>query len=269
MSFTLRVGPKRANDTSENTIGVGSAKALCGRVFVLSVFLGSDIPWLLDEIQALNASILEAERWLTQQAARYGKNVEFYNYYHGADGRLTFPNIPVDNNSPQASTYWHGVLTRIGWRDGQAVVDFARQKAGCDQSLVLVFGNVRGRSYACQASSPERRKENVLPALEACCLLRPTENSLVTPSIIAHEMLHLFGAWDLYKYYLDVDNNHDDSNRAMRAQQMFPNSIMLTGHHSIDQLVIDEVNAWLVGLKEEGKDWYRWFEPMKDDYGIT
>ncbi len=72
-------------------------------------------------------------------------------------------------------------------------------------------------------------------------------------------MLHLFGAWDLY----EDDDNHT---RARKTVVMFPNSIMLHSHCDIWELQIDEINAWLVGLKEQGKDWYRWFEPDQDNY---
>ncbi len=268
MSIKLRVRDKDANDTSERTIGVGSAKQLNGRVFVLSLFIGSSIPWRKDEIHRLNDSVIEAEQWLMQQALRYGKNVQFHNYSHGTDGNLFMSNIPTSSSSSRARTYWNEMLKRVGWKDGKEVMHWARQNAGCNQSMVLVFANTQGRSYACQAAASSNRRPTI-DSLEACCLLRPAENTLATPATIAHEMLHLFGAWDLYKYYLDVDNNHDDTNRAMRAEQMFPNSIMLRTNLPLSQLVIDEVNAWLVGLKEEGKDWYRWFEPLKDDYLIT
>ena len=77
---------------------------------------------------------------------------------------------------------------------------------------------------------------------------------------IAHEILHLFGACDLYE--LD-DNEHD---RAIKTELMFPNSIMHNTHRDIWETQIDEINAWLVGLKAEGKDWYRWFEPDQDSY---
>ena len=77
---------------------------------------------------------------------------------------------------------------------------------------------------------------------------------------IAHEMLHLFGAWDLYEL------NNNDQARAIKTSEMFPNSIMRTTSNDIWELQIDEITAWLVGLKDQGKDWYRWFEPDQLSY---
>ena len=41
---------------------------------------------------------------------------------------------------------------------------------------------------------------------------------------------------------------------------------MFNTHRDIWETQIDEINAWLVGLKEQGKDWYRWFEPEQGVY---
>ena len=98
--------------------------------------------------------------------------------------------------------------------------------------------------------------------LECCLLYRYYTDSAIetNTAAIAHEILHLFGAWDLYE--LD-DSDHD---RATKTELMFPNSIMLHTWRDIWETQIDEINAWLVGLKDEGKDWYRWFEPDQDSY---
>ena len=47
---------------------------------------------------------------------------------------------------------------------------------------------------------------------------------------------------------------------------MFPQSIMICIGQTIWDMQIDEITAWLVGLREEGKDWYRWFEPNQNEY---
>ena len=77
---------------------------------------------------------------------------------------------------------------------------------------------------------------------------------------MAHEMLHLFGAWDLYEL------DEKDNARAAKTAIMFPKSIMNCKGQTIWDMQIDEITAWLVGLREEGKDWYRWFEPNQNEY---
>ena len=77
---------------------------------------------------------------------------------------------------------------------------------------------------------------------------------------VAHEILHLFGAWDLYEL-----NNRDHA-RAIKTSLMFPQAVMLNTFREIWECQIDEITAWLVGLKEQGKDWYRWFEPDQLTY---
>jgi hypothetical protein len=67
--------------------------------------------------------------------------------------------------------------------------------------------------------------------------------------------LHIFGAWDLYAVTPAGKQNEE------MAKKKFPNSIMLKTQSDINQLTIDEVTAWRIGLIER-KDWYLDFIPV-------
>lgn len=69
------------------------------------------------------------------------------------------------------------------------------------------------------------------------------------------KILHLCGARDLYYEEGIQDHEHAD-----KAEELFPNSIMIHDSKNIYSKEIDEVTAWLVGLKGK-KDWYAWFQP--------
>jgi len=72
---------------------------------------------------------------------------------------------------------------------------------------------------------------------------------------IAHETLHAYGAWDLYAV------TPAGKEKAEMAKAKFANSIMLKTQTTINQLTIDEVTAWRIGLTEK-KDWYLDFIPV-------
>lgn len=263
MPIRIRVKSKGAHDTSESTIGVGSARGLFGKIFVLSVFVAPrNTPWTPYEIELQKPKVFEAQKWLQMQALRYGKHVEFVNSAFGSDGSFLDDETPRFNDSNQYKySYPSKVLLKMGFQSKESFVDWVREKQGCPQCLVLVFSNTKGRSYAAPTTKELYAYDPHDFNLECCFLYRHFTNTNIetTPAVVAHEMLHLFGAWDLYE-----DNEYHE--RALKTSVMFPNSIMFKTSQNIWDLQIDEINAWLVGLKEQGKDWYRWFEPDQDSY---
>lgn len=259
----LVVQPKSSDDTSESTRNVGSAKVLSGRIFVLSIFVAppSD-PWLAADIERQKQKVFEAERWLKNQAMRYGKRVEFVNSAFGSDGSFLDDEIPEEIGSNDTYSYPSKVLLKVGFHSKIAFMNWAKTHMGCPQCLAIVFSNSYGRSFASPVTKELFSYDSIIFNLECCFIYRGFKRGgrETGAAGIAHEMLHLFGAWDLY----ELDS--DDHDRANKTSVMFPNSIMIGAHQDIWGLQIDEITAWLVGLKEEGKDWYRWFEPGQDVY---
>lgn len=257
------VKPRKANDTSESSRNVGSAKVLSGRIFVLSVFvaLTSD-PWKQVDIERQKEKVFEAERWLKMQALRYGKHVEFENCSFGAEGSFCDNGIPSNWETKGASLYPGKVLLKMGFRSHEAFVGWVRTHTNCTQCLVVVFCNTYGRSFAMPVSKELYRFNPHQFCLDYCIIFRGQDPNGVESdaATVAHEMLHLFGAWDLYEL------DEKDRTRANKTALMFPKSIMNCKGRTIWDMQIDEITAWLVGLKEEGKDWYRWFEPYQEEY---
>lgn len=263
MGIRIRVKPKGLNDTSESSKNIGSARVLEGKVYVLSVFVAPySNPWTPSEIEYHKQKVFEAQRWLKMQALRYGKHLEFENSAFGSDGSFLDDEIPESCDSSNAYTYPSKVLLKVGFPSKIAFINWVKTHTDCDQCLAIIFTNTKGRSYASPVTKEIYNYNPEQYNLECCLLYRYyTDSEIETnTAAIAHEILHLFGAWDLYE--LD-DSDHD---RAIKTELMFPNSIMLHTWRDIWETQIDEINAWLVGLKEEGKDWYRWFEPDQDSY---
>ena len=263
MPIRIRVKPKGANDTSESYKSIGSAKVLCGRVFVLSVFVAPrSNPWLPADIELQKQKVFEAEKWLKMQAMRYGKRVEFVNSAFGSDGSFVDDDMPQTIHSSNAYSYPSEVLVKMRYRSREAFVEWVRTHCHCPQCLAIIFSNTQGRSFASPVSKELHAYDANRYNLECCFMYRYLHDPRyeTKSADIAHEMLHLFGAWDLYEL------NNNDQARAIKTSEMFPNSIMRTTSNDIWKLQIDEITAWLVGLKDQGKDWYRWFEPDQLSY---
>ena len=259
----LFVKSNMENDTSESTRKVGSAKVLSGRIFVFSIFVGpTSDPWKPADVERQKQKVFEAERWLKMQALRYGKHVEFENCAFGSDGSFIDNGMPESSRSVGAYFYPGKMLLKMGYRSFDAIIEWVRNNTGCTQCLAIVFTNTYGRSFACHVNKELYRYNPHLFCLECCIIYKGfgpdyEESGAAT---IAHEMLHLFGAWDLYEL------DEEDSVRAKKTAIMFPKSIMNCKGRTIWHMQIDEITAWLVGLREEGKDWYRWFEPHQEEY---
>jgi hypothetical protein len=79
--------------------------------------------------------------------------------------------------------------------------------------------------------------------------------SFKDPSVIAHEFLHLFGAWDLYITPYDKNNKHIIKQKEF-AMKEFPNEIMAFAYRNIDSLNISPFTKYCIGWKTVLDDKY-------------
>lgn len=69
--------------------------------------------------------------------------------------------------------------------------------------------------------------------------------SFKNPSVIAHEFLHLFGAWDLY--ITPFDSHKETIRRKKQAMELFPDEIMAFAYRNIDSLNISQFTRYTIG----------------------
>lgn len=75
-----------------------------------------------------------------------------------------------------------------------------------------------------------------------------TEYAIVAekqPAVIAHEFLHIFGAWDLY--ISPFDKGFVTKMRKRKAMQRYPDEIMAFAYRGIDSLTISPLTSYLIG----------------------
>ena len=220
---------------------------LDGKVYVYSVFV-SEGPFTTTRRESIMSNLLQSESWISHIAATYGKDVEFVNNTIGLEDDPIHCKSPKPFECPASElTPVEDIiaLTQSATING---VEALAKDAGCSKYLILVFVNAQGRSYATHT--------NQSPYLGDAFIFYSNilkKNGLPS-GVIAHEMLHLFGAYDLYEGW-----GNPNSNTAKIIRDEWPNDVMNLSHEEVEQLSISPFTAWAVGLTDEKEGWYNDF----------
>jgi len=245
--------------TQAQTVGkwrAGSARELSGNIYTLSCFISEpNEEWTYKEKQAILKQVKESQEWIKGQAAKYNVSVNFdAGGNFGLDTDIKMPLIERGTASGKEPVDWVSrVLKKVGYSSPLKLLEWVKQNTNAKQTQVIIFAKGKGNGYA-MATSTEMDKE--LYFVEGAILYEKYNNgSKLASSSIAHEMLHLYGAWDLYKTFSQSAENEK------KAKQKFPNSVMLRTSYNIEELEIDELTAWLIGWNTKPKSWYDTLRP--------
>ena len=235
----------------------GSANVLSGKVYTLSCFISDPSEdWTYDEkLQMLN-KLTEATQWISKQAQKNGVSVSFEGGNFGLQKDIKIDKIERGTSSGKERVDWISVVLKaVGYKNSLEFQQWVQSKTPCKNAQVIIFAKGKGNGYA-MAFSSDMNKE--LYFVEGAILYEKYWTGMeLASSSLAHEILHLYGAWDLYKTFQQTQDREE------KARQMFANSVMLRTSYDINELNIDEVSAWLIGWNNSPKDWYEWFRPTR------
>lgn len=233
----------------------GSANLLQGKALTWICFLSANSSaWTDKEKKEIIAKVEEAHLWLISQA----KQVKIPLTFQLSSNELADQSlVEYIHSNQQDQIERTNVLFRIqkkmGFTRKHSLLNWMQDSTTCDHMHCLIFVKGRGNSY----SLPYRVGMNKLKYfVEGSILFSQYESgkNLITSSI-AHELLHLYGAWDLYKTFAQT------ADREKKANEKFPHSIMLRTYMSIQENMVDELTAWLIGWNKKEESWYSWFKP--------
>jgi len=233
----------------------GSASQLTGKVYNLACFVsGPNDEWTYDEKLNIYKLLKESQSWIQKQAQKYNCAVAFEGGNYGLKEDIKLPYIERGTASGKESTDWVSkVLYKVGYKSTLDLYKWVKAYTSCENLQVIIFVKGEGNGYA-MACSTEMDKEKYF--VEGAVLYEKYNGGgKLAASSIAHEVMHLYGAWDLYKTFSQTQDRED------KARQLFPNSIMLRTSYDADELEVDALTAWLIGWNKEPKDWYEWFRP--------
>jgi len=235
----------------------GSAYELKGNVYTLSVFISRQGKggWTDEEKRKVLAKQSEAMSWLKTQALNYGIKVNFEACgVYGFEEDIKMTTIERGTASGNEPGDWVSrMLYKLGYKSSLDIVKWVHSKTNAQQIQVLIYAKGRGRSYAMSSREGVDKEQHFVEG--AIVYEQNNDGQEMLASTIAHEILHLYGAWDLYQ------NQYQSSVNDERSRLLFPNSIMRIVSHDINELEVDEVSAWLAGWNPNQKAWYESLNP--------
>lgn len=257
--FVFNSSLSAQNDSTQNN-PYGSAKELKGRTLIVNCFVSeANKKWDPEEKQ----EILDREKygisWLHAQAVKWKMDdgLDFQRINIGLDKDIKLNKI--ENYKELSGSFkidWTPLaIHAAGYPSLIDFYDSVKNATQVDNVVVIVFACSKGRSYARPAYSNSKKNERFL---EGAVVYRTDRyNNGIVNGTIMHEMLHLFGAWDMYR----------EEATAMRSPEMdakirgiFANSVMISSKYDMDDVVIDQMTAWRIGW---AKRYWSYFEMFR------
>lgn len=234
----------------------GVAKSLTGKTHILTIFV-SEAKWDSADKKKYIPNLEIAENWLQKQAKKYKTDeIEFKNSFAGLDEDIVIDNIHNGTGSDDEH-FQVGVkiFNALGYKNMYAYEEKVKlENPDCQNFIVIMLANKNGSGYS-QPCYYGADKGKFLDWAILYTKYKDGKYEDFTPQNIAHEILHIFGAWDLY---LASDHNRT---QAEFAKKHFPDDIMRETYRNFEELEIGPLTAWRVGLSNKKEDWYDYFEP--------
>ena len=239
----------------------GSAKALNGKVKVIDIFVSDDKKGWSDEDKKMALAKQEyGHRWVQKQALQYNpeSNLEFNVSVIGEEHDIKVKEIYA-SRTPGGINLIPWILPAIGYTSARRFYDSIMAADSSDNAFVTIFAKKRGRAF----SQPlwylvDKRSERFLEA--NIVYTEGYGDDILNVGTIVHEMLHLFGAWDIYSDKTSGQTYEVQKN----AIAVFGSSIMINNNKPITELNIDKMTAWTVGLTNTYLGWFDFFRPRAD-----
>ncbi len=255
---------------------LGSAKELDGKIAIVSMFINDNTTsWDFEDEDDLNiyntvyTDLIVATEYLEKVCNDYGHHPEFIfdwtqhpELFYAATLNMDYQTI-TDYNTQFDLPVWNEIETNIS-------ESYIRQATGADQVLYMAYFDTpasneitcRTRNYFFGMQYP----------YEVCYMFMTQADILTPPSYFAHEMLHAFGAPDLYyagtfgitQEYVDYveENKLNDLMRICQDPETYEM------HYDSIVNEITDITAYYIGLTDYSETVEEWgFEPGEHQGG--
>jgi hypothetical protein len=231
---------------------VGSATKLKGTTLIVNFFISDKKnDWKLAEKQYILQLQQEGIEWLKKEAKYFGFDIAFATSNIGMDSDIKLGEIKGGDNVKRRTLSWiPTTLLAAGFASTNNFYDSINYLNKYDNVVVQIFANKDGRSFARPAYTNYQKHESFL---EGCVVYKEWNGKETTAATIIHELLHCFGAKDIYKIETEDGVLFD------KIKHIFNKSIMLNTHRDIKPLLIDQLNAWCIGWSKNYYSWYSYF----------
>ncbi len=230
---TRQIAFLKSNQTSKRNIG--SAGTLTGKTLVHHIFCTDvDGSWPLEEQHVAREKMTRGMDFIARQSAARGQQVTFRNQW----GRMVrvSGHIPTD---PLANPDWtERVIRQSAGQSATALVGDLQRQFGVDNAVICLHVNKPALSYNLAYYTNVAKR---FSAERMVCFAAYPDGRQTAAATYAHELLHLFGAGDLYFPY------DQDDERKRVAGQWFPDDVMYRVDYDLGRLNIGNYTAFRVG----------------------
>ena len=222
----------------------GACKNLTRDVRVLLVFVNdNESSWSRQEMSRFTSDLVDpALEYIEYHAAQYGYSISVDDCTFMDDGGntkvLQFDGTVTDGNDSMSYLAPMDMLRLVrdtfGLSNDAEILEIVRSHYGTEQVAVIFCLNKPGRSFANAQTSNTDTLESVL-------LYTSYKGADSRASVVAHELMHLFGAEDMYA----EDGNRE--NRYAMAKQMHPDEIFCGEQWNLYDNTVSSFTAYAVG----------------------
>lgn len=227
---------------------IGSCKRLVGKVYTLVIFLNDkESSWTDDARQNFYSKrYFPSLNYLSDQADLRGIDLEIQSGQYATksdrktplyyNGKVT----PDIKNASFSLDLLNSAARSLGFTDAEYMNALLKNSLGVEQIAYIIVLNKPGNAYAIYDNEYDDEEEiEFVVAFSK----NPGGQDNVGSSVL-HELLHLFGASDLY------DNSGVYKKRYELCKELFPNDIMMKSALNPDSLVIGPLTECLIGWSE-------------------
>lgn len=226
-----------------------TCKKLSGNVSVILFYVDDfESSWTDSDIENFTKNEVEpALDFLENEAKKYQLELNLtvqktYSSIYYDDEVIT--SVPLTGYA-SGDVLWNAAL-QINYSSSEKMINSFKRLYKTDEVVCFTIFNKSGTAYAL---NPTRGTDDM--NIDEHCILFArdiymTQNGLAgsQSAVVAHEMLHLFGAEDLYA---------KDSRKKL-AKTYYPKDIMLTTAYDILENKVDEVTAFYIGWTDKVPD---------------
>jgi len=227
-AYAQRAGTVQSNQASRRNNG--SAAVLRGRVVLYHLWAeDAGSRWTAIQQAEVQDRVRAAIGFLNRWARTYGVDLTFVGE---TAGRIRCADMFAD-------PIWTERLVRsTGAADANHLVADLKRHHKADGVLLVIHANKAAASYNLTFYAGVHP---VYAAERIVCFSRYPDQTPICAASYAHEILHAFGAGELYFPFDRTDE------RAKRARQLFPNDIMFRVDRNLDALNIGPWTAYRIG----------------------
>lgn len=256
---------------------LGSASELSGNIAVVSIFADdkqgkwSDSKEDTDKINNIFSYTKIATDWLTEKAKDYGVSLNFAiaeNIDSDLCYRASFDEVCIDIEKSKSKSI------PLQWKYIDEKIDYngLKEKYNCSQIAYLFFFDPEEETFSTAYTVSFYNKILEYP-YEVCMMPYAYSATQISPSVIAHEMLHLFGAPDLYGCDLYDMNYGTTDDYVTYCSKNHPNEITYTTfayredgekYKTFDRITneLTDITAYYIG-------WTNKVPPEVDEFGLV